>query len=173
MKTAFIFFLLGAMAGAFALYLYQQPEPVAATAAHPGTTLSTKARATAEDVGASTLDTARRVKDSVSDKLAEWHLTSDDIKADLAKTGQVVRTKAAAAGDRIGDARIVTVVKAKFVLDRDLSALDINIDCKDAEVVLNGVVATPDLIGRATALALDTDGVRLVTSRLKVKPRVP
>jgi uncharacterized membrane protein len=173
MKTAFIFFLLGAIAGAFALYVYQQPAPLSATGATTGTALSAKARTAAEDVGAKTRDTAERMKDSVSEKLVDWHLTSDDIKADLAKTGQVVRAKTATAGDRIADARIVTVVKAKFVLDRDLSALDISIDCRDGAVVLNGVVATPELIGRATALALETDGVHLVTSRLKVKPRAP
>lgn len=161
------------MAGAFALYVYQQPRPLTATAADSGAALSAKARSAAEDVGAKTRDTAERVKDSVAEKLVEWHLTGDDIKADLAKTGQVVRTKTAAMGDRISDARIVAVVKAKFVLDRDLSALDVNIDCTDGEVVLNGVVATPELIGRATALALETDGVHRVTSKLKVKTRVP
>ena len=172
MKILFIF-LLGAIAGGFALYVYQQPEPLSAKAADTGAALSAKARSAAEDVGAKTRDTAGRVKDSVSEKLVEWHLTSDDIKADLAKTGQVVRSKTAEAGDRIGDARIVTVVKAKYVLDRDLSALDINIGCTDGAVVLNGTVATPDLVGRATALALETDGVHLVTSRLKVKTKAP
>ena len=163
MKTALIFFLLGAIAGAYALHVYQQPEP----------SLAGKARAAAEDAGTKTHEAALIMKDSLSDKLQDWHLTSDDIKADLEKTGEVVRSKAAAAGDRIGDARIVTVVKAKYVLDRDLSALDLNIDCRDGEVVLNGVVATPGLIGRATALALETDGVRRVTSHVKVKPRTP
>ena len=152
MKTAFIFFLLGAAAGAYLLHLYQEPEP----------SLKTKAR-----------DTATHVKDSVADKLQDWHLTSDDIKTDLEKTGQVVRSKTAAAGDRIAAARIVAVVQAKFVLDRDLSALDLKIDCRDGEVRLEGTVATRELIGRATALALETDGVQRVTSLVKVKPRVP
>lgn len=169
MKTAFIFFLLGAIAGAFGLYVYLQPAPLSATAADTGSALSAKARNAAEDVGAKTRDTAGRVKDSVSEKLVEWHLTGSDIEADLAKTGQVVRSKAAIAGDRIGDARIVTVIKAKYVLDRDLSAPSIGVDCTDGAVVLNGAVATPELVGRATALALETDGVRLVTSRLKVQ----
>ena len=172
MKTLFVF-LLGAIAGAFAYYVYEQPARPSETAADTGAALSAKARSAADDMGTKTRDAAVRVKDSVSEKLVEWHLTSDDIKADLAKTGQVVRSKTAAAGDRISDARIVTVVKAKYVLDRDLSALDIKIDCTDGAVVLNGIVATPELVGRATALALETDGVHLVTSRLKVKTKSP
>jgi len=162
MKTVFIF-ILGALAGAYLLHVYRQPAP----------SLTAQARTVAETVGAKTHDTAVSVKDSVSDKLQDWHLTADDIKADLDKTGQVVRSKTAAAGDRIGDARIVTVVKAKYVLDRDLSAHDLKIDCRDGEVLLTGVVATPALIGRATALALETDGVRRVTSLVKVKPHAP
>lgn len=173
MKTALIFFLLGAIAGAFALYVYQQPAPAAVAAASTGSSLSSKARAAVDDIGAKTRDTAGRVKDSMADKLQEWHLTPDDIKADLAKTGQVVRSKTAVVGDRIGDARIVAVVKAKFVLDRDLSALDINADCRDGDVSLRGTVATHDLIGKAVVLALDTDGVHNVVSQLTVRPRVP
>ena len=166
MFKALFFFLLGMAAGAYAMFYYQQPSVA------PGTSLTAKTRATSNDLATKTRDSAERMKDSVSDKLVEWHLTSDDIKADLAKTGEVVRTKAAAVGDRIGDARVVAVVKAKYVLDRDLSALDINIDCRDGEVTLHGTVATPELVGRATALALDTDGVHRVTSKLKVKIRV-
>jgi uncharacterized membrane protein len=172
-KTALIFFLLGAIAGAFALYVYQQPAPAAVAAANTGSSLSSKARAAVDDIGAKTRDTASRVKDSMADKLQEWHLTPDDIKADLAKTGQVVRSKTAVVGDRISDARIVAVVKAKFVLDRDLSALDINVDCRDGDVSLRGTVATHDLIGKAVVLALDTDGVHNVVSQLTVRPRVP
>lgn len=156
MKTAFIFFLLGAIAGAFALNFYNRregrrfgPEPA---------TLGEKAK-----------DGAVQAKDAIAGKLEDWHLTADDIKRDLARTGQVVRSKAAVAGEKIADARIVTVIKSKYVLDRDLSAIDINVDCADGEVTLHGTVASVELIGRATALALDTDGVHNVVSKLTVK----
>jgi osmotically-inducible protein OsmY len=173
MKTALISFLLGVIAGAFGLYLYQQPAPAAVTATSAGSSLSSKAHATADNLGARTRATADRMTDSIADKLQDWHLTSDDIKADLAKTGEVVRSKTAGVGDRIGDGRIVAVVKAKFILDRDLSALDINVDCRDGEVSLRGTVATPDFIGKAVVLALDTDGVRNVVSKLTVRLRGP
>lgn len=156
MKTALIFFVLGAIAGAVGLHLYQRSESRAAArplrappaaAAHPKLTPAP-----------STLD----------QKLRQWRLTPNDIRHDLAKTGQVVRSRAAEVGSRIADARIVAVIKAKYVLDSELSALAINVDCHDGEVVLKGTVKSPHLIGRAVALALDTKGVKNVVSRLKV-----
>jgi osmotically-inducible protein OsmY len=168
MKTAFIFFLLGAIAGAFALNAYNRreagrsstgPEP-AATHGGPAPSLADKAK-----------ESAAEARDAIADKLVEWHLTSDDIKQDLARTGQVVRSKAAVAGEKIADARIITVIKSKYVLDRDLSAIDINVDCKGGEVTLNGTVASAALVGRAAGLALDTNGVSNVTSRLTVSEK--
>ena len=158
MKTAFFFFLLGAIAGAFALNYYNQREAGSSTAAHPEpASLKDKAK-----------DAAGQARDAVAEKLEDWHLTPDDIKRDLARTGEIVRSKAAVAGEKIADARIVTVIKSKYVLDRGLSAIDINVDCKDGDVTLHGRVASPDLIGRATALALDTDGVHNVVAKLTV-----
>ena len=152
MKTAFIFFLLGAIAGAFALNAYNQREAGRSSpTAEPATSLADKAK-----------NGATQARDAIADKLVEWHLTSDDIRQDLARTGQVVRSKAAIAGEKIADARIVTVIKSKYVLDRDLSAIDINVDCKDGEVTLRGTVASAGLIGRAIGLALDTHGVERV-----------
>jgi osmotically-inducible protein OsmY len=166
MKTALIFLLLGGILGAVALNLYNQREnqsqPTnASQPAEPSSpadpSLADKAR-----------DTASDVKDEINEKLTEWHLTPDDIKDDLAKTGQVVRTKAQAVGGKIADARIVTVIKAKYVMDHDLSAIDISVDSQNGAVELGGTVASPELIGKAIVLALDTDGVSGVTSKISV-----
>jgi hypothetical protein len=120
-----------------------------------------------------TKDAAVDVKNAVSDKLTEWKLTPSDIKADLEKTGRVVRDKTVAAGEKVGgvvdNARIVTVINAKYVADSDLSALKINVDADNGMVTLNGTVKSAALIGRAIELALDTDGVHQVVSLLKVE----
>jgi hyperosmotically inducible protein len=74
------------------------------------------------------------------------------------------------AGETIDDARIDTVIKAKYILDRDVSAVDISVDVSDGRVVLSGRVGSPAIIGRAMELALDTDGVKSVSSDLTIRP---
>jgi|UniRef100_UPI0040496A3B lambda repressor-like predicted transcriptional regulator len=162
MKTALLFFLLGALAGIVGMGIYVERHPPTATP------LREQARDATTRMVDQTKTAAVTVKDSVADKLVEWHLTPADIKADLDKTGQVVRQKSASAVGAISDARILAVIKAKFVLDADLSAWAINIDVKDHDVTLKGSVNSPDLIGKAIALSLDTDGVSAVTSDLIV-----
>lgn len=146
MKT-FLFFLIGVIVGGFAMRAYDERRHVPAG------------------------DQAGELREDISEKLRQWHLTREDITNDLAKTGQVVRSKAAVVGDRIGDARIAAVIKSKYVLDRDLSARDIRVSVKDGEVTLSGTVTATELIGRAVALALDTDGVRNVAANLVVQPK--
>src|SRR5690348_10199096 len=101
-----VIFLVGAGCGAGGLYYMQRSDRPAEVAGG----VSDRVKESASDA-----------RDAISGKLADWKLTPDDIKRDLAKGGEIVRDKAAVAGERIADARIVTVVNAKFVLDRDLS----------------------------------------------------
>jgi hypothetical protein len=144
--------ILGVVIGAYGLRFYEQ-----------------RSMAPAPSVVDTTRDSAVGVGDAVADKLTSWHLAPDDIRADLARTGEVVRSKTQGAGARIADARIVTVIKAKYVLDHSLSARDISVDSHDGQVALTGTVPSTDLIGRAVALALDTDGVQNVSSRITVQ----
>ena len=170
MKTLLVF-LLGAAVGAFALSYYQQNQSNIASAPTTASaeSLAERARSTGDRALSKTKEVAENVRDSVSEKLADWHLTSDEIKADLAKTGEVVRSKSRAAGEAISDARVIAVIKAKYVLDRELSALEIKVDCRDGEVTLRGTVASAAILGKAVAVALDTDGVHHVVSKLGVK----
>lgn len=159
MKIALLFFLLGLAAGAIGMGLYAE---------HDQQSIAQQARSTAARVADHTKAAAGSLTDSLAAKLDEWHLTPNDITADLAKTGRVVRERTAAVGETISDARILSVIKAKYVLDRGLSARSIDVDVKDGAVELTGTVDSPELVGRAVALALDTDGVHHVTSRLAV-----
>lgn len=126
----------------------------------------------AENAYEKTKEAAVDAKDAVADKLVEWKLTPSDIKDDLAKSGRVVREKTVTAGAKVGsvidNARLVTVINGKYVADKDLSALKINVDATDGVVTLKGTVASAELIGRAIALALNTDGVTLVVSQLTI-----
>lgn len=109
------------------------------------------------------------VHDDWSGKIEQWHLTPDDIRADMAKTGEVVRQNTRGAGQAIGDAAIVTEIKAKYVMDKEIAARDIHVDCDNGNVTLSGTVSSSPLIGKAVAEALDTDGVHNVTARLSVR----
>ncbi len=120
-------------------------------------------------------DAAKSARDTVQDQLRVMHLSSEDIKNDLAHTGQVVRRKAREAGqviaDATADARTTGAIKAKLVASRDLSALDISVNTTAGVVTLSGHVSSPDDIGKAMLLAMQTDGVREVISTLQVKPK--
>lgn len=112
-------------------------------------------------------------EDSLSRILREWHLTPEDIRRQLDRAGQVIKREGTALGSRVDeatlDARIVTVIKAKYTLDDALSAWDISVASSQGHVTLSGTVNQPDLVVRAVVVALDTGGVVDVKSNLRVK----
>ena len=118
---------------------------------------------------------ARSARDVIQVKLRVLDLRTNDIKEDLARTGQVVRRRAREAGqavaDATADARITTAIKAKFVASRDLSALSISVNTTSGIVTLSGSVDSTEHISKAMLLAMETEGVREVISTLQVKPR--
>jgi osmotically-inducible protein OsmY len=117
---------------------------------------------------------AQNMSDALSAKLDTLDLHGDQIKDELAKTGEVVRREAHDIGEAAvnagSDARAVTEIKAKYAEDSTLSVWKISVRCDQGHVTLSGTVSSPDDIGKAIALALDADGVRDVTSTLQVKP---
>jgi hyperosmotically inducible periplasmic protein len=118
---------------------------------------------------------ARSARDTATNELRVLHIRPEDIKDELARTGQVVRRAATEAGhaiaDATADARTTTAIKAKLVASRDLSALNISVNTTAGVVTLSGAVASSEDISKAILLAMDTDGVREVVSTLQVKPK--
>ncbi|HEU5077737.1 MAG TPA: BON domain-containing protein [Opitutaceae bacterium] len=147
-------------------------EPTRPAPAQPESTTAHNLRADGEKLADRARDAASSAKDAIADKLADWHLTGSDIRHDLEKGGEVIRTKARAAGSTIAsaasNAKVVSIIKTKYTLDKDLSARAISVSSDAGKVELTGSVANEELIGRAVALALDTDGVIEVTSHLTV-----
>jgi hyperosmotically inducible periplasmic protein len=117
---------------------------------------------------------AKSARDALQDQLRGLNLRSEDIKDELARTGQVIRRKAQEAGqalaDATADARITAAIKARLVGSSDLSALNISVNTTAGVVTLSGQVSSPDNIGKAVLLAMQTQGVREVISTLQVKP---
>lgn len=94
-----------------------------------------------------------------------------DIESDLSSGTTIVRTRELGAGAPTGsmdDSVIVTMVKNKLQADSELSSLKIDVQAHNGEVTLKGNAQSASQIGRAIALALDTDGVTKVSSDLKV-----
>jgi osmotically-inducible protein OsmY len=100
-------------------------------------------------------------------------LRPEDIREDLARTGQVVRRKAREAGqaiaDATADARTTAAIKGKFLADPALSALSISVNTTAGVVTLSGTVSSTEDIGKAMLLAMDCAGVREVVSTLQVR----
>ena len=126
------------------------------------------------NAGAAASDTAQNMSDAFKAKLDTLDLRTDQIKDELSRTGKVVRRKAEDIGDKVADAasdaRAITEIKAKYAMDKTLSAWSISVECSQGHVTLSGTVSSPDDIGRAVAVALEADGVRDVTSTITVKP---
>jgi hyperosmotically inducible protein len=116
---------------------------------------------------------AKSARDLIQEKLKMLDLRSEDIKDDLARTGQVVRRKARdisqAIADSTADARTTGAIKGKLLANRDLSAMSISVNTTSGVVTLSGSVSSPEDIGKAVLLAMETDGVREVISSLQVK----
>jgi hyperosmotically inducible periplasmic protein len=72
-------------------------------------------------------------------------------------------------GERVDDAKITAVVKAKLVADRVGNLVSVNVDTKDGVVHLDGTVPTAEAKVEAERLARQTDGVRSVMNDLKVR----
>jgi hyperosmotically inducible protein len=116
---------------------------------------------------------AKSAGDTIQEKLKALDLRPQDVKDELARTGQVVRRKAKEAGQAISDAtldaRTTAAIKGKLITSRNLSALSISVNTTDGVVTLSGTVPSTDAISEAMLLAMETEGVKEVISTLQVK----
>ena len=127
----------------------------------------------ASETASNVSNTAHNISDALRAKLDTLDLNAGQIKDELAHTGEVVRHKAydigQAAVSEASDARAVAEIKAKYARDPSLSAWKISVSCNQGHVKLSGTVSSPEDVGKAVALALEADGVRDVTSTIKVQ----
>jgi osmotically-inducible protein OsmY len=114
-----------------------------------------------------------QLQDTVAAKLEALELQADTIQDELKQTGKVVRRKARDVGTAVADAaaeaQTTAAIKAQLVADPQLSAWDISVSTSGGVVTLSGTVSSPELIGRAMLLALETKNVTQVISTLQVK----
>lgn len=86
------------------------------------------------------------------------------VDAVIEKAGQVAQQ----AGETVNDAAITAAVAAELALDKDLSALKVDIETTDGRVALRGTAPSADARDRATLLAEGVKGVRSVDNQLTV-----
>jgi gas vesicle protein len=154
----FLALLIGIIVGAAAVWFYSTERGKSAV------------RQTGDQIESST----KAARDTIQEKIKVLDLRPEQVKDDLARTGQVVRRKAREAGqviaDKTADARITAAVKGKLLADRDLSAVSISVSTTEGVVTLSGTASSPENISKAMLLAMETDGVREVISTIQVKP---
>ncbi len=72
------------------------------------------------------------------------------------------------AGQTFDDTAITAKVKAKFIADKEVSALDIKVDTYRGTVQLSGFAGNPDEVERAARLAREVNGVREVKNDIRL-----
>jgi osmotically-inducible protein OsmY len=73
-------------------------------------------------------------------------------------------------GEFIDDTVITTRVKTAIAADRDLSAMQINVETFRGVVQLSGFVTSSDQIPKATRVAREVPGVQEVKNDIRVRP---
>ncbi|HVU33397.1 MAG TPA: BON domain-containing protein [Opitutaceae bacterium] len=105
-------------------------------------------------------------------RMTEWKLNSADIQGDLDANKNIVRTKDNQPGTATGSTDksvIESLVKGRLEADSDISALKFRVSAdRHGEVTLKGKADSAEQVGRAIALALDTEGVTKVTSKIRL-----
>src|SRR5438874_6714596 len=127
---------------------------------------TTSGKAAVRTTGDQIESTSKTARDTIQEKLKAWDLRPEDVKEDLAHTGEVIRDRARQASQAIvdgtADARITTAIKTKLLGNKDTSALNISVNTTAGVVTLSGPVNSTEEISKAMVLAMDTDGVRRV-----------
>ncbi len=124
-----------------------------------------------ERAGDRTAKAMSNMAHNVDAKLTEWKLSSREIEADVTANRDIIRTKdmVGAPTGNTDKSALQDTVTANIKSDAQLAnlKLDINADRK-GEIQLEGKASSADQIGRAIAIALNTEGVYKVTSKVRI-----
>jgi osmotically-inducible protein OsmY len=160
--------ILGIVLGAVGFWFVQKK-------AHEHPEAEQRYERSAAELRGNATEAAHNMSDALRAKLDTLDLRPEQIKDELTRSGKIFRRNAQDAGAQVvnaaSDARVIAETKAKYAADTTLSVWNIAVECSEGHVALSGSVTSADDIGRAVAMALDTDGVRDVTSTLEVKPK--
>lgn len=106
------------------------------------------------------------MKKSVTTLVALMALTAGTV---FFQTGCAGTATSASTGEYIDDTAITAKVKAAFVRDPIVKALDVQVETFKGVVQLSGFVETPEQKSRAEQIARSTSGVQNVTNSIAIK----
>lgn len=121
------------------------------------------------EFGREASDALARAGDKLEAKYQEWKLNAKDIEADLAADRPIVRTRnnANAPTGKVDRSTLKTAVEGRIKADAELANLKLDINAnRNGEIELEGKAQNAKQVARAMALALDTEGVVKVTSKV-------
>ena len=72
-------------------------------------------------------------------------------------------------GEYIDDSVITTKVKAALAADRDVSAMEVNVETYDGVVQLSGFVSTQAQVNKAVEIARGVNGVKSVRNDMQLR----
>jgi len=130
------------------------------------------AGASARHAGSDARGASATAERTARGRLSDLDFSVDSIAQELRATGRVVRRKVAEAGRQLEestrDSRTTARLKARFALDPELKAREIDIHTEDGRVSLEGGVDSHEELARAIRMAVEEDDVLEVTSTLQV-----
>jgi hypothetical protein len=125
------------------------------------------------DASRSAAASMREAGRDISAKMTEWRLSASDIEADVQANRNIVRTRtdATAPTGKIDEDTLESAIKGRLHADSKLADLkfDVNANGK-GEVELEGKARSTEQIAHAMAVALSSDNVTKVTSKIKLDP---
>lgn len=168
MKTSFLFGL------ALALVLAGCSKSTRSSNADTsdGSAMSTTANSTSLAKSATSAIRNAASDIAIAARMTEWKLNPSDIQPDLDSGRDIVRTKSSPAGAPTGTTdkeAVESMVKGRLAADSAIAALNLKINAdRNGEVKLSGKARSAEEVGRAIALALDTEGVTKVSADIHV-----
>jgi osmotically-inducible protein OsmY len=151
-------------------------DTVGAKVDRAGDRIADASRNAADKVRDASHDAAASMRNAghdMSARMTEWRLNNSDIDADIQAHRDVVRTRTdgTTPTGKVDKGTIEKAIKGRLNSDAELADLkfDANANSK-GEVELEGKARTTDQIAHAMAIALDTDGVTQVKSKIKLDP---
>jgi osmotically-inducible protein OsmY len=151
-------------------------DTLGARADRAGDRVADATRNAADNVRDASRDAAASMRQAgrdVSARMSEWRLSASDIEADVMANRPVVRTRtdAVTPTGKIDADTLESAIKGRLHADSKLADLKFDVNANNkGEVELEGKARTTDQIAHAMAVALDSDSVTKVTSKIKLDP---